>query len=82
MTHFYVQENSFLAANCRNLCNQISHYLSVYMGIIYYLILQDTAECNYSYQAGKTSYHIFCIFLMPERLISMAAGRHSMMLRG
>jgi hypothetical protein len=53
MTHFSIQVNSFLPANCRNVCNQISHYLSVYMGIIYYVILQDTAECNYIYQAGK-----------------------------
>jgi len=52
------------------------------MEVIYYLILQDTAECNYTYQAGKTCYHIFCIFLMAERLISMAAGRHGMMLGG
>ena len=73
---------SFLPANCRNICNQISHYLSVYMGVIYYVILQDTAECNYIYQPGKTCYHICCIFLMVERLISMAAGRHDMMLGG
>jgi hypothetical protein len=52
------------------------------MEVIYYVILQDTAECNYIYQAGKTCYHICCIFLMAERLISMAAGRHDMMLGG
>jgi hypothetical protein len=52
------------------------------MGIICYVILQDTAECNYIYQAGKTCYPIFRIFIMAERLISMAALRHGVMLGG
>ena len=82
MTRIFVHENSLLAANCRDVCNQISRYLSVYMAIIYYFILQDTAECNYTYQAGKTCYPIFCIFLMAERLVSMAASRHGVMLGG
>jgi hypothetical protein len=52
------------------------------MGTICYVILQDTAECSYIYQAGKTCYHIFCIFIMAELLVSMAAGRHGVKLGG
>ena len=82
MTDFSIQVNSFPPANFRNISKQINHYLSVYMAVMYYFILQDTVECNYIYQGGKTCYHILCIFLMAERLISMTAGRHDKMLGG